>query len=211
MGCEGTGSRTTINVAGHRTIEEADCALCGQCITHCPVGALRVRDDTEDIWDAIADPDKIVVAQVAPAVRTAWGEEFGLSDEEATVGKILDALKRMGVDYAFDTTFSADLTIMEEGTEFLHRFTAGELKERPMFTSCCPGWLRFIKYAVPTSGETAFNGEITAADVRSCDEDLLCREARSISAEDLHSISHAMCGKKRRKGDGTVLSRICGI
>ncbi len=69
---EGTGSRTTINVAGHRTIEEADCALCGQCITHCPVGALRVRDDTEDIWDAIADPDKIVVAQVAPAVRTAW-------------------------------------------------------------------------------------------------------------------------------------------
>ena len=98
---EGTGSRTTINVAGHRTIEEADCALCGQCITHCPVGALRVRDDTEDIWDAIADPDKIVVAQVAPAVRTAWGEEFGLSDDEATVGKILDALKRMGVEYSF--------------------------------------------------------------------------------------------------------------
>ena len=146
---EGTGSRTTINVAGHRTIEEASCALCGQCITHCPVGALRARDDTEDVWDAIADPDKIVVAQVAPAVRTAWGEEFGLSDKEATVGKILDALKRMGVDYAFDTTFSADLTIMEEGTEFLHRFTAGELKERPMFTSCCPGWLRFIKSQYP--------------------------------------------------------------
>ena len=146
---EGTGSRTTINVAGHRTIEEASCALCGQCITHCPVGALRARDDTEDVWDAIADPDKIVVAQVAPAVRTAWGEEFGLSDDEATVGKILDALKRMGVDYAFDTTFSADLTIMEEGTEFLHRFTAGELKERPMFTSCCPGWLRFIKSQYP--------------------------------------------------------------
>ena len=130
---EGTGSRTTINVAGHRTIEEASCALCGQCITHCPVGALRARDDTEDVWDAIADPDKIV----------------GLSDKEATVGKILDALKRMGVDYAFDTTFSADLTIMEEGTEFLHRFTAGELKERPMFTSCCPGWLRFIKSQYP--------------------------------------------------------------
>ncbi len=105
----------------------------------------------------------------------------------------------MGVDYAFDTTFSADLTIMEEGTEFLHRFTAGELKERPMFTSCCPGWLRFIKSQYPTSGETAFNGEIAAADVRSCDEDLLCREARSISAEDLHSISNAMCGKKREK------------
>ena len=146
---EGTGSRTTINVAGHRTIEEASCALCGQCITHCPVGALRARDDTEDVWDAIADPDKIVVAQVAPAVRTAWGEEFGLSDKEATVGKILDALKRMGVDYAFDTTFSADLTIMEEGTEFVERFTNGDLDMYPMFTSCCPGWVRFIKSQYP--------------------------------------------------------------
>ena len=146
---EGTGSRTTINVAGHRSIDEADCALCGQCITHCPVGALRERDDTEKVWKAIEDKDKIVVAQVAPAVRTAWGEELGLVPEDAKVGKILDALKRMGVDYVFDTTFSADLTIMEEGTEFLKRFTSGELKERPMFTSCCPGWIRFIKSQFP--------------------------------------------------------------
>ena len=146
---EGTGSRTTINVAGHRSIDEADCALCGQCITHCPVGALRERDDTEKVWKAIEDKDKIVVAQVAPAVRTTWGEELGLAPEDAKVGKILDALKRMGVDYVFDTTFSADLTIMEEGTEFLKRFTSGELKERPMFTSCCPGWIRFIKSQFP--------------------------------------------------------------
>ena len=146
---EGTGARTTINVAGHRSIDEADCALCGQCITHCPVGALRERDDTEKVWKAIEDKDKIVVAQVAPAVRTAWGEELGLAPEDAKVGKILDALKRMGVDYVFDTTFSADLTIMEEGTEFLKRFTSGELKERPMFTSCCPGWIRFIKSQFP--------------------------------------------------------------
>ena len=146
---EGTGSRTTVNVAGHKTIEEADCALCGQCITHCPVGALRERDDTEKVWEAIESEEKIVVAQVAPAVRAAWGEELGMAKEEATVGKILDALKRMGVDYVFDTTFSADLTIMEEGTEFLKRFTAGELKDRPMFTSCCPGWIRFIKSQYP--------------------------------------------------------------
>lgn len=146
---EGTGSRTTINVAGHRSIDEANCALCGQCITHCPVGALRERDDTEKVWKAIEDKDKIVVAQVAPAVRAAWGEELGLAPEDAKVGKILDALKRMGVDYVFDTTFSADLTIMEEGTEFLKRFTSGELKERPMFTSCCPGWIRFIKSQFP--------------------------------------------------------------
>ncbi|KAI4441281.1 NADP-reducing hydrogenase subunit HndD [Schaedlerella arabinosiphila] len=146
---EGTGSRTTVNVSRLRSIEEADCALCGQCITHCPVGALRERDDTETVWDAIADPDKIVAVQVAPAVRAAWGEQLGLMRGEATIGKILDSLKKMGVDYAFDTTFSADLTIMEEGTEFIKRFTSGELKHLPMFTSCCPGWIRFIKTQYP--------------------------------------------------------------
>lgn len=146
---EGTGSRTSVNVAGHRNIEEADCSLCGQCITHCPVGALRERDDTEKVWEAIEDKEKIVVAQVAPAVRTAWAEELGLKLKDAPVGKILDALKKMGADYVFDTTFSADLTIMEEANEFVQRFTSGELKERPMFTSCCPGWLRFIKSQYP--------------------------------------------------------------
>lgn len=145
----GTGSRTTVGVSGNRKITEADCALCGQCVTHCPVGALRERDDTEKVWDAIADEKKIVVAQIAPAVRTAWGESLGLSREEATVGKIVDALRKMGVDYVFDTAFSADLTIMEEGNEFLERFGKGETKFRPMFTSCCPGWVRFLKTQFP--------------------------------------------------------------
>ena len=146
---EGTGSRTTVNVSGHKTIEESACSLCGQCVTHCPVGALRERNDTEKVWEALSDPNKIVVTQVAPAVRTAWGEEFGLQPNEATVGMILDALKKMGADYVFDTCFSADLTIMEEATEFIQRFTSGELKERPMFTSCCPGWVRFAKSQFP--------------------------------------------------------------
>ena len=144
-----TGSRTTVNVRGNKKISEVSCSLCGQCITHCPVGALHERDDTEKVFRAIADPNKVVVAQVAPAVRAAWGEALELSREEATVGKIMDSLKRLGVDYVFDTTFSADLTIMEEGNEFLQRFTKGELKLRPMFTSCCPGWVRFIKSQYP--------------------------------------------------------------
>lgn len=146
---EGTGYRTTVNVANHSRIEDAPCSLCGQCITHCPVGALRARDDTEKVWEAIEDKDKIVVAQVAPAVRTAWGEEWGLSSDEAVIGKILDSLKRMGVDYVFDTSFSADLTIMEEANEFLKRLTDGKLNGKPMFTSCCPGWIRFIKSQYP--------------------------------------------------------------
>ena len=122
-----TGSRTTVNVKGNRRITDADCALCGQCITHCPVGALRERDDTEKVWDAIADEKKTVVVQIAPAVRSAWGEDIGMKCEDATVGKIIDAWKRMGADYVFDTSFSADLTIMEEATEFLERFQSGSL------------------------------------------------------------------------------------
>lgn len=146
---ESTGSRTTVHVSKNRKIEDADCSLCGQCITHCPTGALRERDDTTKVWKAIDNPKKITVVQVAPAVRAAWGEALGLSREEATMGKITDSLRRLGFDYVFDTTFSADLTIMEEGNEFIRRFTSGELKDRPMFTSCCPGWIRFIKSQYP--------------------------------------------------------------
>lgn len=145
----GTGSRTTVGVSGNRQIDQAACALCGQCITHCPVGALRERDDTEKVWEAIADEKKVVVAQIAPAVRAAWGEALGMKREEATFGKIVHALKKMGVDYVFDTAFSADLTIMEEGNEFLERLKKGETKVRSMFTSCCPGWVRFVKSQFP--------------------------------------------------------------
>lgn len=145
----GTGARTTVGVSENRDIKTADCALCGQCITHCPTGALRERDDTDKLYRALEDKDTIAVAQIAPAVRAAWGESLGLSREEATVEKIVDALRRIGVDYVFDTTFSADLTIMEEGTEFVERFTNGDLDMYPMFTSCCPGWVRFIKSQYP--------------------------------------------------------------
>ncbi|MCD7724224.1 MAG: [FeFe] hydrogenase, group A [Clostridiales bacterium] len=146
---EGTGSRTDVYVSGNRTIEESDCTLCGQCVTHCPVGALRERDDTEKVWWAIDNREKVTVVQVAPAVRTAWGEAFGMTPEETPMGKIVDALKRMGFDYVFDTVFSADLTIMEEGNEFLERFKRGDTRQMPMFTSCCPGWVRFLKSQYP--------------------------------------------------------------
>ena len=142
-----TGSHTTIDVSRNRFISESDCALCGQCITHCPVGALRERDDTDEVFSALADPERITVVQIAPAVRAAWGEAFGMVREDATAGRLVAALRTMGFDYIFDTDFSADLTIMEEGSEFLRRLR--EHGTLPMFTSCCPGWVRFVKSQFP--------------------------------------------------------------
>ena len=144
-----TGSRTTVNVSGNRPIEEADCAICGQCITHCPVGALRERDDTDKVFDALNNPDVITVVQVAPSVRAAWGEQLGMTNEQATEKRLAATLKHMGFDYVFDTNFSADLTIMEEGTEFVEKLKRRNLNKFPMFTSCCPGWVRFVKSQYP--------------------------------------------------------------
>ena len=145
----GSGSRTTVGVRLNRKFTEADCALCGQCITHCPTGALSIRDDTAKVSEALDDPEITTVVQVAPAVRTAWAEDLGLSREEATVGKMAAALKALGFNYVFDTNFTADLTIMEEGSEFIERFTHRDQYSWPMFTSCCPGWVRFVKSQYP--------------------------------------------------------------
>ncbi len=144
-----TGSRTTVNVRGNQNIRETACTLCGQCVVNCPVGALRERDDVGMVLDAVEDDEVITVVQVAPAVRTAWGESFGLSKEFATAKRLVGGLRKIGFDYIFDTTFAADMTIMEEGSEFLERLP--EIKESglPMFTSCCPGWVKFIRSQYP--------------------------------------------------------------
>ncbi|MDO4812340.1 MAG: NADH-dependent [FeFe] hydrogenase, group A6 [Eubacteriales bacterium] len=145
----GTGSRSVVEVSHNRHIQDTECTYCGQCITHCPTAALRERDDTGKVYDAIDDADKITVVQVAPAVRAAWAEQFGLSSEEATPERMVSALREVGFDYVFDTDFAADLTIMEEGSEFIERFTNKAEHSWPMFTSCCPGWVRFLKSQYP--------------------------------------------------------------
>ena len=146
---QGTGHRTTVGVVDNLDIQDADCSLCGQCITHCPTAALRERDDTGLVFDAIDDPNTVTVAQVAPAVRAAWAEQFGLDSEFATPKRMVAALRELGFNYVFDTDFAADLTIMEEGSEFIERFTHKDQYQWPMFTSCCPGWVRFVKSQYP--------------------------------------------------------------
>ena len=143
----GPAANRGVRVARGVDIANAACALCGQCVTHCPTGALTARDDTSKVLDALADPQVITVVQVAPAIRSAWGEGVELSRDEATQGRMASALRALGFDYVYDTDFAADLTIMEEANEFIEWIK--EEKPRPMFTSCCPGWVRFAKQHYP--------------------------------------------------------------
>ena len=145
----GTGSRTTVDVSYNRSLKNTNCTFCGQCVTHCPTGALTVRDDTIRVLKALANPEITTIVQVAPAVRVAWGEFMDIPPRLATTGRMVAALKAMGFDYVFDTNFTADLTIMEEGSEFLERFTRRGRHRWHMFTSCCPGWVRFVKSQFP--------------------------------------------------------------
>lgn len=141
------GFNTEVAPAFDYSMKDVDCIYCGQCINACPVAALREKNYVEKVWEAIEDPEKFVIVQTAPAVRASLGEEFGLPVGTPVTGKMVTALKRMGFDKVFDTNFSADLTIMEEGTELLNRVTKGGVL--PMITSCSPGWIRFCEINYP--------------------------------------------------------------
>ena len=136
---------TRFNIAPAYEMELKDtlCVFCGQCAAVCPTGAIVEKDDTDLIWDAIEDPDKHVIVQVAPAVRVALGDAFDLPKGEIVTGKLVSALRRLGFKQVFDTNFTADLTIMEESHELIHRLTMGG--KLPMVTSCSPGWINFIE------------------------------------------------------------------
>ncbi|MDR2780119.1 MAG: [FeFe] hydrogenase, group A, partial [Synergistaceae bacterium] len=128
-------------------LDEVACSYCGQCTTVCPTAALTERDDTQLVWDALSAPDKYVVVQTAPSVRIGLGEEFGMKSGGIVTGKMVAALRRIGFDKVFDTDFAADLTIMEEGYELLHRLKNGGVL--PMMTSCSPGWINFVETLHP--------------------------------------------------------------
>lgn len=147
LGFANRGSKTVVQPMAGKCLSDVDCVYCGQCQTVCPTGALTIKSDIENVWSEITNKDKKVVAQIAPAVRVALGEMFNLEPGENTIGKINTALREIGFDLVFDTNFSADLTIMEEGTEFLERLKTG--KNLPLFTSCCPAWVRYMENAHP--------------------------------------------------------------
>ena len=147
LGFANRGSKTVVQPMNGRKLSEVDCVYCGQCQSVCPTGALTIKSDVEKVWDLINDSEKKVVVQVAPAVRVALGEMFGLKAGENTIGKIYSALRKLGFDLIFDTNFTADLTIMEEATEFVGRLTKGE--NLPLFTSCCPAWVRYMETQHP--------------------------------------------------------------
>ena len=136
------GTDAMVMPAFNKKIAQTDCVNCGQCRIYCPTGAISIKTHTDLVWDALADPNVRVVAQIAPAVRVAVGDHYGLSKGRSVMGKIVNALHRMGFDEVYDTSFSADLTIMEESAEFLDRIKKGE--KLPLLTSCCPAWVKFI-------------------------------------------------------------------
>ncbi len=148
------GGEMKISTFFEKPMYEVVCTNCGQCVSHCPTGALTERTYIEKVWEAIYDPDKFVVVQTAPAVRIALGEALGMRTGEIVTGKMVAALRRMGFNSVLDTDFTADLTIIEEGNELLQRLKRA-LKDKdtnvklPMTTSCSPGWIKFIEHTFP--------------------------------------------------------------
>ena len=145
---QGRGGKTIIGPAAGMLLNDSPCIRCGQCAAHCPTGAIHEFSNFAPLWEKIYDPDVVTAVQIAPSVRVALGEEFGMEPGELSTGKIYAALRRIGFDYIFDSNFSADLTIMEEGTEFVGRLTKGQGKI-PLFTSCCPAWVDYAEKNYP--------------------------------------------------------------
>lgn len=147
LGFANRGSKTVVQPMAGKALGSVDCVFCGQCQAVCPTGALTIKSDIDRAWDLINDKEKKTAVQMAPSVRVALGEEFGLTPGENVIGKLNAALRQLGFDLVFDTNFSADLTIMEEAREFIGRVTKGE--NLPLFTSCCPAWVRYLETQHP--------------------------------------------------------------
>ena len=143
----GRGSNVRVSPAFGKNLDQVECVYCGQCASVCPTGALTIKSQVDEVWKALNDKTKTVVVQIAPAVRAAVATEYGITGGEHAMGKTVTALRRIGFDKVYDTSFTADLTTVEEATEFLTRVAAG--KKLPQFTSCCPAWVKFVEQFYP--------------------------------------------------------------
>ncbi len=188
------GSNTVVTPAHGKNMGEVDCVHCGQCVAVCPTGALSIKSDVDQVWDDIVAEDTKVVAQIAPAVRVALGEAFNLPAGKNTLGLIVAAMRKIGFDKVFDTTFTADLTIMEEGTEFITRFKNGE--KLPIFTSCCPAWVRYAENKYPELLENLSTAKSPQQMFGSVAKGMLL-EDMEVSRENLSVVSIMPCTAKK--------------
>ena len=188
------GADTIVSPGYGMSMGSSVCVNCGQCVVYCPTGALYEKEVIDEVWSALDNPRKVVAAQVAPAVRVALGEEFGMAAGSLVIGKIYAALRSLGIDYIFDTNFSADLTIMEEGTELLERIDSGG--PLPLITSCSPGWIKF--------GETYFPELLTHISTCKSPQQMLgtvikthFAKTHNINPENIVSLSIMPCTAKK--------------
>ena len=194
ISCVNRGFSTEVGAPFGQSMADVGCIYCGQCIVSCPVGALYEKNDIPKVLEAIDNPEKHVVVQTAPAVRAALGEEFGLPIGTPVTGKMVAALRRLGFDKVFDTDTAADVTIMEEGTEFIERFTKQE--NLPLITSCSPGWVKFCEHYYPEFMDNLSTAkspmEIFGAIIKS-----YYAEKANIAKENIYSVAIMPCTSKK--------------
>ena len=190
----GRGEKTVMAPAADVKLAESPCIKCGQCSAHCPVGAIYENDETAKVWNALRNPEEVCIVQIAPAVRVALGEAFGMKPGEISTGKIYAALRRLGFKKVFDTNFSADVTIMEEGTEFIKRFTTGG--KLPLITSCCPAWTDWMEKYAPDFTEN-FSSAKSPQQMLSALAKTYWAEKNGIDGKKVHVTSIMPCTAKK--------------
>lgn len=195
LGFANRGSKTVVQPMGGKALAEVDCVYCGQCKAVCPTGALTIKNEVNEVWKEINNPNKKVVVQVAPAVRVAIGEEFNMPAGENVIGKLYAAMRQIGFDLVFDTNFAADLTIMEEATEFLGRVKTGE--NLPLFTSCCQAWVRYLELEHPDMLNHLSSCKSPQSMLSSVVKDILPKTKEGYTKENTVVVSIMPCSAKK--------------
>lgn len=199
------GFNTEVGTFFNSNLCDTECTFCGQCIAVCPTGALTEVNNIPIVWDMLSKKDKTVVVQIAPAVRVALGEEFGLEPGEISTGKIVAALKSLGFKYVFDTNYGADLTILEEASEFIHRLK--ESNNLPLLTSCCPAWINFIEKNYPNLLNLPSSCKSPQEMFGSIAKNYFAPKIANIEPKDLYVVSVMPCVAKKYEASRSELSQ----